>query len=170
MLVVAVQESAPGTTRKDFRAASTPSALGGRGDGVGWAERVHFMPGLDTQLTSSRMPRCGAARTTTGTIPVVSMSSALRHSVYSQTLAQLLCDFAEHSTNWMGAMPSDTSLAGAHHDRESTVEELKRELRNRLAASLRLQRFSSLEISRVICCRRWTRSLQRRWTYAVPCR
>jgi hypothetical protein len=28
----------------------------------------------------------------------------------------------------MGAMPSDTSLAGAHHDREPTVEELKREL------------------------------------------
>ena len=64
----------------------------------------------------------------TGTIPVVSMSSALRHSVCSQTLAQLLCDFAEHSTNWMGLCPSDTSLAGAHHDREPTVEELKREL------------------------------------------
>jgi hypothetical protein len=32
-----------GTTRKDFRAASNPSALGGRGDELGRAESVDAM-------------------------------------------------------------------------------------------------------------------------------
>ena len=36
-----------GTTRKDSRAASNSSALGGRGDKFGLADRIHFMPDLD---------------------------------------------------------------------------------------------------------------------------
>jgi GAF domain-containing protein len=34
----------------------------------------------------------------------------------------------KHSRDWVGTMPSEVSIAGAHHDREPTVEELKREL------------------------------------------
>src|SRR5262249_49827893 len=51
----------------------------------------------------------------------------------------------KHSRGWVGTMPSEVSIAGAHHDREPTVEELKREL-----AESREQQAATAEILRVI--------------------
>jgi hypothetical protein len=46
-----------------------------------------------------------------------------------------------HSREWVGTMPSEVSIAGAHHDREPTVEELKQEL-----AEAREQQAATAEI------------------------
>jgi len=51
----------------------------------------------------------------------------------------------KRSRDWVGTMPSEVSIAGAHHDREPTVEELKREL-----AESREQQAATAEILRVI--------------------
>src|SRR5262245_56009872 len=54
-------------------------------------------------------------------------------------------DLVEHSWDRIGTMPSEISASGLGHDREPTVEELKREL-----AEAREQQSATAEILRVI--------------------